>query len=61
MAALHRRRPTTQRDEESMSETHHEQAHTGPIKTPKQLLWASILAFVVPVFIIIGLVKFIVR
>ena len=34
----------------------HEEAHTGPIKTPKQLLWASLFAFVVPVFIIIGLV-----
>jgi cytochrome c5 len=34
----------------------HEEAHTGPIKTPKQLLWASLVAFVVPVFIIIGLV-----
>jgi cytochrome c5 len=38
-----------------MSETHHEEAHTGPIKTPKQLLVTSILAFVVPVFICIGL------
>ena len=34
----------------------HEEAHTGPIKTPKQLMWASLFAFVVPVFIIIGLV-----
>jgi hypothetical protein len=44
-----------------MSETHHAQAHTGPIKTPKQLLIASILAFVVPVFIIIGLAHFAAR
>ncbi len=42
-----------------MSETQHDDAHTGPIKTPTQLMWASILAFVVPVFIIIGLVKYI--
>ena len=42
-----------------MSENSHEEAHTGPIKNPKQLLWASIFAFVVPVFIIIGLVQYV--
>jgi cytochrome c5 len=42
-----------------MSETQHEEAHTGPIKTPKQVLIASILAFVVPVFVIIGLVFYV--
>jgi cytochrome c5 len=36
-----------------------EEAHTGPIKTPKQMLWTSIAAFVVPVFIIIGLVNYV--
>lgn len=41
-----------------MSESH-EEAHTGPIKNPTQLLWASIAAFVVPVFIIIGLVFYV--
>ncbi len=35
------------------------EAHTGPIKTPKQMLWTSIAAFVVPVFIIIGLVNYV--
>ena len=40
-----------------MSEQHEE--HTGPIKTPKQLMWAAVGAFVVPVFIIIGLVLFV--
>jgi len=44
-----------------MSETIHTQDHTGPIKTPKQLLIASVLAFVVPVFAIIGLVHLVVR
>jgi len=39
-----------------MSDSTHEQAHTGPIRTPKQLFWVSMAAFVVPVFIIIGLV-----
>ena len=34
----------------------YEEAHTGPIKTPKQLLQASALFFVLPIFIIIGLV-----
>jgi cytochrome c5 len=35
---------------------HHDEAHTGPIKTPGQLLTASALFFILPVFIIIGLV-----
>lgn len=42
-----------------MSDHNHEEAHTGPIKTPKQLLIATLLAFVVPVFVIIGLVYFV--
>ena len=41
--------------------SHHDQheAHTGPIKSPKQMVWASIASFVVPVFIIIGLVYYV--
>ena len=42
-----------------MSEQHHEGAHTGPIKNPKHLLLAVFFSFVVPVFVIIGLVKFV--
>ena len=42
-----------------MSDNHHEEAHTGPIKNPRQLLLASLYAFVLPVFIIIGLVYFV--
>lgn len=38
----------------------HEEHHTGPIKTPKQLLWTVFFSFVAPVFIIIGLVYFVV-
>ena len=38
---------------------HHEEHHTGPIKTPGQMLATSIYAFVVPVFIIIGLVYYV--
>jgi cytochrome c5 len=38
----------------------HEEAHTGPIKNPKQLLLAVFFSFVVPVFVIIGLVFFVV-
>ena len=37
----------------------HEEEHTGPVKTPGQLLLASFYAFVAPVFIIIGLVYFV--
>jgi cytochrome c5 len=39
--------------------TAHEEAHTGPIKTPKQLLMAVLYSFVVPIFVIIGLVYFV--
>ena len=41
-----------------MSDHAHE-SHTGPIKTPTQLMWTSFFAFVVPVFLIIGLVYFV--
>ena len=42
-----------------MSDITHEEAHTGPIRSPKQLFWASLAAFVLPVFIIIGLVMYV--
>lgn len=35
-------------------------AHTGPIKNPKQLLVATLFSFIVPIFVIIGLVYFVV-
>lgn len=41
-----------------MSDNAHEH-HTGPIKTPSQLLWTSFFAFVAPIFIIIGLVYYV--
>ncbi len=43
-----------------MSDQAHEN-HTGPIKTPSQLLWTSFFAFVLPVFIIIALVFYVTR
>lgn len=42
-----------------MSENQHEEDHSGPIKTPKQLLLAVFFSFVAPVFIIIGLVYYV--
>ena len=42
-----------------MSATPHDEAHTGPIKNPKQLLSAVIFAFVVPIFAIIALVYYV--
>jgi cytochrome c5 len=39
--------------------TAHEEAHTGPIKTPQQLLAAVFFSFVVPIFAIIGLVYYV--
>lgn len=41
-----------------MSDNAHD-AHTGPIKTPSQLMWTSFFFFVAPIFIIIGLVYFV--
>ena len=40
------------RVEDCMSHDHQD-AHEGPIKTPKQLAWAVLFAFVVPVLVII--------
>lgn len=44
-----------------MSQTpdQHEEEHTGPIKTPKQMLVVSVLSFLLPVLIIVGLVYFV--
>jgi cytochrome c5 len=41
-------------------EEHALEGHTGPIRNPKQLLVTVIFAFVLPVFIIIGLVSYVV-
>jgi cytochrome c5 len=40
-------------------ETAHDEDHTGPIKTPQQLLLAVFYSFVIPIFLIIGLVYFV--
>ena len=41
---------------DNSSATVHDEDHTGPIKNPKQLLLAVAYSFILPVFIIIGLV-----
>jgi len=38
---------------------HAHDVHTGPIKTPAQLMWTSFFFFIAPIFIIIGLVYFV--
>ena len=38
---------------------HAHDSHTGPIKTPSQLLWTSFFFFVAPILIIIGLVYYV--
>jgi cytochrome c5 len=43
-----------------MSDTTQEEAHTGPIRTPGQLLLAVFFSFIIPVFVIIGLVYYVV-
>jgi cytochrome c5 len=40
--------------------TVHDEAHSGPIKNPKQLLLAVFFSFIIPIFVIIGLVYFVV-
>jgi cytochrome c5 len=55
-------RPTTKPlNEDLMSDNSHDQheAHTGPVKTPKQMLLLSLASFIIPVFIIIGLVFYV--
>lgn len=42
-----------------MSDISHEEDHTGPIKTPKQLLVTVFFSFVAPIVIIIGLVAYV--
>lgn len=52
-----------------MSDSHHHagshaaheahESHEGPIKTPRQLIWTVIFAFVVPIIIIILLVNYV--
>jgi cytochrome c5 len=44
---------------ETSHATAHDEDHTGPIKNPKQLLVAVFYSFVIPIFIIIGLVYFV--
>ncbi len=44
---------------ETSHATAHDEDHTGPIKNPKQLLVAVFFSFVIPIFIIIGLVYFV--
>nr|WP_295083029.1 c-type cytochrome [uncultured Roseateles sp.] len=38
---------------------HDEDAHTGPIKTPKQLAWAVFFAFLIPIIVIILLANYV--
>lgn len=45
---------------ENSPATVHEEAHNGPISNPKQLLLAVFFSFVIPIFVIIGLVYFVV-
>lgn len=39
----------------------HEEEHTGPVKTPKQMLQLVFFSFVLPIFMIIGLVYYVVN
>jgi len=39
--------------------SHDDDAHTGPIKTPKQLAWAVFFAFIVPIIVIVMLASYV--
>ena len=43
-----------------MSDTTHDEAHTGPIRTPGQLLLAVFFSFIIPIVGVIGLVYYVV-
>ncbi|MCV2352959.1 c-type cytochrome [Paucibacter sp. B2R-40] len=43
----------------AQAHAHEEEAHEGPIKTPKQLAWAVFFAFVVPIIVIIMLANYV--
>ncbi len=45
--------------EDPMSDHSQDEAHTGPIKNPKQLLLAVFFSFVIPILVIIGLVYYV--
>lgn len=42
-----------------MSDSQDHDAHEGPIKTPKQLIWTVVASFVVPIAIIVLLINFV--
>ena len=45
-----------------MSNAHHDDhdlPHEGPIKTPKQLIWAVALSFIVPILLIVLLANYV--
>lgn len=44
---------------DAQNDSHHDESHEGPIKTPKQLIAAVVASFVVPVVIIIMLANFV--
>jgi cytochrome c5 len=47
------------RNETSTAAHHADEAHEGPIKTPKQLVWTVVASFVVPILVIILLVNYV--
>ena len=42
-----------------MSDSQDTHGHEGPIKTPRQLIWTVVAAFVVPIMVIVLLVNFV--
>ena len=42
-----------------MSDSQAHDAHEGPIKTTKQLIWAVVAAFLVPIFLIVLLINYV--
>ncbi|MDN3919406.1 c-type cytochrome [Roseateles violae] len=46
-------------DHAHSNDVSHDDAHEGPIRTPKQLAWAVFFAFVVPVLVIVMLASYV--
>jgi cytochrome c5 len=46
-------------DPHAQADQHNDGPHEGPIKTPKQLVWAVVAAFLVPIVLIILLTQFV--
>jgi cytochrome c5 len=50
--------PTSHDQQHALADSGHD-VHEGPIKTPKQLAWAVLASFLIPIFVIVLLVNYV--